>query len=194
MSQFKKIKSIHFLVFIMTLLTWSCSSSSVKLESSEIKYDQRIIFGKLITATPGTQDLGLTYILKDTADQGFFSSNGQYPNVDPDTGYFWIAVPQTAKYFGVRSIYFGHKTTGGVVATLRDEQSHHALLGASITPGLNPIYVGDVSIATEITAGQQSVSGVKVMHNAESAKKFLSSRGLKADQMADSTVKPLQKF
>jgi hypothetical protein len=188
---------------VSACLMWSCSSANVKLSSEEVESDQRIVFGKLVAATPDTKDLGITYILKDKAERGLFSYDENFPNIDSETGYFWIAVPKSAKYFGVRSIQFGHKGTGSLVGTLSDEQNDRPLLGSSIIPGQNPIYVGDISIATELASGQQknltpearlSVRGVTVAKDSEAAKKFLTDRGIQGNQMIDSALKPVQGF
>lgn len=183
----------------ITFLLHSCSSMK-KLDSSQVVQNHRVIFGKLVGANPDTKDLRLTYILKEKDDSNFLALDNQFPYVDAEAGYFWIVVPQNTSYFGVRSIHFTKKGTGGVAAVLRDEQNNRALFGTKINPGNAPVYVGDIFVAAAVKTGHNldsnfipaariGVDYIKIVQSSLRAKEFISDRGLKSAPMADSILK-----
>lgn len=135
-------------VLALTLLA-SCSvlrptsGTNVALNKDKFPSENTVIFGRIIDLNPNSvkSKVQLTYTLTNENKETF-----DFPNVDQDSNYFWIAIPaEKAKYFGVSSIRF---MINGEAAIMQDDKAHKPLFGAHLA-GNNKakyIYVGDITI------------------------------------------------
>lgn len=188
-------------LLLLILILFGCSSQKIKLDPVANKSGERIIFGKFTDTNPDSRDLSFTYTLDEVSKGGLFSFDNSFPNIDPETGYFWISVPKDTKYFGIRSISFGIKGRTGS-ASVRDEKTNKSIFGSSVKSGESAIYVGDIFITSGMTQVGKSLVGIpveqfdikdsKVSSNLNGAKKFLSNRGFQERKISEVILKPVQ--
>jgi len=158
-----------------------------------------IIFGRIVDLNPQSVKgkLQITYTLSKDQTGGMFGSDTAFPNIDPETNYFWVSVPtKDATYFGIRSIRFminGVETT----AVMRDELHHKPLFGTVLesTKEAKYIYVGDITIRSGVrkTAAGLNLELFDIKEaynktNPASAKNYLQERGFDTKNLV---IKPL---
>lgn len=189
------------LVFVVC----SCSTlapsagNKVALNNERSNSMNTIIFGRIVDLNPKSVKgkLQLTYTLAKDQTGGMFGSDTAFPNIDPETNYFWISVPnKDLQYFGIRSIRFqidGVETA----AVMRDEITQQPLFGTALETSKEAkyIYVGDITIRSGI---RKTSSGLNLelfdikeaynKSNPSSAKNYLQEKGFDTKNLI---VKPL---
>lgn len=189
----------------LTLILTSCSTlapsagTQVALNKERSNSTNTIIFGRIVDLNPQSVKgkLQLTYTLSKDKTGGMFGSDTAFPNIDPETNYFWVSVPtKDAKYFGIRSIRF---MINGVstAAVMRDEIHHQPLFGIPLesTNEAKYIYVGEITIRSGV---RKSAAGLNLemfdikeaynKPNTTSAKNYLKQRGFDTKNLV---IKPL---
>lgn len=190
---------------IICLLLSSCSTlaptggNEVALNKERSNSTNTIIFGRIVDLNPRSlkNKLQITYTLDKDSASGIFGTDTSFPNIDPETNFFWISVPaQEVKYFGVNSIRFmidGVSTQ----AVLRDEINKKPLFGLALeTPkDARYIYIGDIIIRSgmrKTSAGLNlEVFDIKEAYNKSNpanAKSYLQQKGFDTSKMI---IKPL---
>ena len=195
-----------FLMASLMAMIASCSTlaptggTPAALNKAKSNSNNTIIFGRLFDLNPKSQKekLHLTYTLSKDKNTGMFGADS-YPNVDPETGFFWISVPSTdLQYFGVSSIRF--KIDGvETPAIMRDELQHKPLMGLPIKAEGEQkfIYVGDLVIRTGLrrtSAGLQpeqfDIKEATNKSNVPAARKYLEDKGFDSKKMVVLPINP----
>lgn len=195
----------YVIFFALFSLVAACSSlapsgaSKVALNSERSNASKTIIFGRIIDLNPQSVKgkLQITYTLSKEQTGGMFGTDTAFPNVDPDTNYFWVTVPTTdTRYFGIRSIRFmidGVETQ----AVMRDELHHQPLFGTPLETSKEAkyIYVGDITIRSGVrktgSGLNLEVFDIKEAYNKSNpsqAKNYLEDKGFDSKNMV---VKPI---
>jgi hypothetical protein len=189
----------------MTFLFSSCSTLAPTAGNKSTLTNERsnsmntIIFGRIVDLNPDSikGKLQITYTLSKDHTGGMFGTDTAFPNIDPQTNYFWVSVPtQDARYFGVRSIRF---MINGVetMAVMRDDLHNKPLFGIplEVSKEAKYIYVGDITIRSGVrktAAGLNlEVFDIKEAYNKTnpaSAKSYLEERGFDSKNLV---IKPL---
>jgi hypothetical protein len=179
---------LSFLVLSSCSVLTPSQGNKVALNNERSNATNTIIFGRIIDLNPQSEKakLQLTYTLSKDQTGGIFGTDTNFPNVDPETNFFWISVPnQDVKYFGVRSIRFkinGVETT----AVIRDEVKHTPLFGMNLESPKEAkyIYVGDIVIRSGIRKANSGLGleffDIKEAYNRSNpaaAKSYLQSKG-----------------
>lgn len=189
------------LILINLIFLFSACSSlapsggnKVALNKERSNSTNTIIFGRIIDLNPNAVKgkLQLTYTLSKDRTGGMFGTDTSFPNVDPESNFFWISVPtQDAQYFGVRSIRF---MINGVetMAIIRDEIHHQPLFGVPLEASKEAkyIYIGDITIRSGV---RKTTSGLNLemfdikeaynKSNPASAKNYLQEKGFDIKNM-----------
>jgi len=196
---------MRYIVLLALFSIAACSSlaptgaSKVALNNDRSNATKTIIFGRIIDLNPQSVKgkLQITYTLSKDQTGGMFGTDTAFPNIDPETNYFWVTVPTSdTKYFGIRSIRFmidGVQTT----AVMRDELHHRPLFGIPLENSKDSkyIYVGDITIRSGV---RKTASGLNLevfdikeaynKPNASQAKNYLEEKGFDSKNMI---VKPI---
>jgi hypothetical protein len=189
----KWILSTTLLVFI------GCSSKATmtKLSKDKIMNNSTVVFGKIVDLNPESDpsQLQITYTLSDKSDESIVRIDNNFPKLDPESNYFWVAIPdEEVKYFGIKSIRYGIK---GMTAQpiIRDEKNHKPLFGVPLNYGRNgAVYVGEIVIRSytkKLSAGFNldvpDIKEVSIRNNTKDAKETLGKMGMDSTKM---TVNP----
>lgn len=193
----------HSLLVLLFLFT-GCSALAPSSGNKAALHNERsnsmntIIFGRIVDLNPKSVKgkLQITYTLSKDQTGGMFGSDTAFPNVDPETNYFWISVPNTdLQYFGIRSIRF---TIDGVEtpAVIKDNIHQKPLFGMTIDKSKEAryIYVGDITIRSGVkktSALNLDIFDIKEAYNKSnpaSAKNYLQEKGFDTKNLI---VKPL---
>lgn len=193
------------MLVILSVFISACSNlapsagNKVALNKERSNSTNTIIFGRIVDLNPNSVKgkLQLTYTLSKDKTGGMFGTDTSFPNIDPDTNFFWISVPtQDAQYFGVRSIRFmidGVET----MAIIRDEIRHQPLFGIPLeaTKEAKYIYIGEITIRSGV---RKTASGLNLemfdikeaynKSNPASAKNYLQEKGFDTKNLV---IKPL---
>ena len=189
---------LFLLLSACSALTPSAGNKSA-LQNERSNSTNTIIFGRIVDLNPKSVKgkVQITYTLSKDRMGGAFGGDTAFPNIDPETNYFWVSVPnQEVQYFGIRSIRFnidGVETT----AVMRDDIGHRPLFGIPLeaTKEAKYIYVGDIVIRSGIRKTQSGLNldlfDLKEAYNKtnpSSAKNYLQDRGFDTKKMV---IKPL---
>lgn len=193
-------------IILMSLFSLAACSTftpsggnQVALNNERSNSMNTIIFGRIVDLNPQSVKgkLQITYTLSKDQAGGMFGTDSAFPNIDPETNYFWVSVPtKDAKYFGIRSIRF---MINGVdtVAIMRDELRHQPLFGIPLETSKEAkyVYVGDITIRSGV---RKTASGLNLevfdikeaynKTNLPSAKNYLQEKGFDTKNMV---VKPI---
>lgn len=196
---------MRYIIFLALFSLVACSSlaptggNQVALNNERSNSMNTIIFGRIVDLNPQSVKgkLQITYTLSKEQTGGVFGTDSAFPNIDPETNYFWVSVPtKDVKYFGIRSIRFminGVETT----AIMRDEIHHQPLFGIPLENSKEAkyIYVGDITIRSGV---RKTASGLNLevfdikeafnKTNPSQAKNYLQDKGFDTKNMV---VKPM---
>lgn len=167
-----------------------CSSSTAKLTKSDATSDTRIVYGKLTDLNPDSDpaELQITYTLSEVKENNILAIDNKFPRLEPKSPYFWISVPKNATFLGINSIRFKLKNVDGE-AIIRDDKTFKPLLGLTLVPGNNPVYIGDITIRsgtrkyTALGAEGFDLKEAYIKNDAASAKEFLDKNGFDSKEM-----------
>lgn len=196
---------MRWIIFSSLLTLVACSTlaptggNQVALNNERSNSMNTIIFGRIVDLNPQSVKgkLQITYTLSKEQTGGMFGTDSAFPNIDPDTNYFWVSVPtKDAKYFGIRSIRFMINGTDSV-AIMRDEIHHQPLFGIQLDTSKDAkyVYVGDITIRSGV---RKTGSGLNLevfdlkeaynKTNLPSAKNYLEDKGFDTKNLV---VKPI---
>lgn len=196
---------MRYIIFLALFSLAACSTlaptgaSKVALNNERSKASKTIIFGRIVDLNPQSVKgkLQITYTLSKDQTGGMFGTDTAFPNIDPESNYFWVTVPTSdTRYFGIRSIRF---MINGVetMAVMRDELHHRPLFGVPLENSKEAkyIYVGDITIRSGV---RKSGSGLNLevfdikeaynKSNPSQAKNYLEDKGFDSKNMV---VKPI---
>jgi hypothetical protein len=196
---------MRFFILLAMVFVGACSSlaptggNKVALNNERSNSMNTIIFGRIVDLNPQSVKgkLQITYTLSKEQTGGMFGTDSAFPNIDPETNYFWVSVPtKDVHYFGIRSIRF---MINGVetAAIMRDEIKQQPLFGIPLENSKDAkyIYVGDITIRSGVrktAAGLNlEVFDIKEAYNKTnpaSAKSYLQEKGFDTKNMI---VKPM---
>lgn len=197
---------MRWIIFLSLFSLAACSTftpsagNKVALNNERSNSMNTIIFGRIVDLNPQSVKgkLQITYTLSKDQTGGMFGTDSAFPNIDPDTNYFWVSVPtKDAKYFGIRSIRF---MINGVdsVAIMRDEIHHQPLFGIQLDTSKDAqyVYVGDITIRSGVRKTAAAGLNLEVFDlkeaynktNLPSAKNYLQDKGFDTKNMV---VKPI---
>lgn len=143
-------------VFLLTACSTLAPTAANKaaLNNERSNSMNTIIFGRIVDLNPKSVKgkLQITYTLNKNQTGGVFGGDTAFPNIDPETNYFWVSVPNVdLQYFGIRSIRF---QIDGVdtPAIIRDDLHQKPLFGLDIEKSKEAkyIYIGDITIKSGI--------------------------------------------
>lgn len=196
---------MRYIIFLALFSLAACSTlaptgaSKVALNNERSNASKTIIFGRIVDLNPQSVKgkLQITYTLSKDQTGGMFGTDTAFPNIDPESNYFWVTVPTSdTRYFGIRSIRF---MINGVetMAVMRDELHHRPLFGVPLENSKEAkyIYVGDITIRSGV---RKSGSGLNLevfdikeaynKSNPSQAKNYLEDKGFDSKNMV---VKPI---
>jgi hypothetical protein len=185
------------LVLVMLVFT-GCSSmaTKTKLSKDKIFNNSTVVFGKIIDLNPESDpsQLQITYALSDKSEESIIRVDNNFPKLDPESNYFWVAIPdEEVKYFGIKSIRYG---INGMTSKpmIRDEKTHKPLFGIPLKGRNGAVYVGEIVIRSytkKLNAGFSldipDIKEVTIRNNAKEAKEFIGNLGIDSDKM---TINP----
>ena len=196
---------MRYIIFLALFSLAACSTlapsgaSKVALNSDRSNASKTIIFGRIVDLNPQSVKgkLQITYTLSKEQTGGMFGTDTAFPNIDPETNFFWVSVPTSdTRYFGIRSIRFminGVETQ----AVMRDELHHQPLFGIPLENSKEAkyIYVGDITIRSGVrktgSGLNLEVFDIKEAYNKPNpsqAKNYLEDKGFDSKNMV---VKPI---
>lgn len=177
----------------LALLTFlvACSSTTAKLTKTDATTDNRIIYGKIIDLNPeaDASALQITYTLNEQRPNSILGVDNKYPRLEPKSPYFWIPVPKDATFIGINSIRFKIKNMEGE-AIIRDDKTFKPLFGVALTPGNNPVYIGDITIRsgtkkyTAVHAEAFDLKEAYIKNDVKSAKEFMEKNGFNTNELS----------
>ncbi len=182
----------NLMAIVVSLVILSgCSSTTAKLTKSDATTDNRIIYGKIVDLNPDSDPnaLQITYTLNEQRPNTMLSADNKYPRLEPKSPYFWIPVPKDATFIGINSIRFKIKNIDGE-AIIRDDKTYKPLFGVNLTPGNNPVYIGDITIRsgtkkyTAVHAETFDLKEAYIKNDGKSAKEFMDKNGFNSSELA----------
>lgn len=171
------------------------AGNNVALSKEKFPSSSTVIFGRIIDLNPKSikSKLQLTYMLSDKKEEGMFSGDTNFPNIDPETNFFWIAIPSDkVQYFGVRSIRF---EIDGITQTaiMRNDNGNRPLFGIPLKADKDAkyIYVGDITIRSGLrktTSGLSNLDTYDIKEaynksNPASARSYLEEKGVDSKKL-----------